>query len=70
MGEREPLEARCDQVRNHDLRLAILALAAQGKPMDPEDLRRELPAHPKVALIEYHCRFSSRFTYCRLQLDR
>ena len=47
-------EARRDQVRRHELRLAILALASQGKSMDPLDLRRELPTHPELAVIEYH----------------
>jgi hypothetical protein len=50
----DPFEARRDQVRRHELRLAILALASQGKAMNPPDLHRELPAHPAVAVIEYH----------------
>lgn len=54
MDERELLEARRNQARNHDLRLAILALAVQEKSMDPEDLHRELPAHPGFPLIQYH----------------
>ena len=38
-----------------DLRLAILALASQGKSStDPKDLRRELPERPTVDLIDYH----------------
>lgn len=48
------LEARRNQARRHPLRLGILALGAKGKSMDPEDLRRELPTHPAVSLIEYH----------------
>jgi len=43
-----------DQPRRHDLRLGILALSVQGKSLDPEDLRRELPSHPPVAAIKYH----------------
>jgi hypothetical protein len=50
----DPLEARRDQVRRHRLRLAILALATQGKSMEPDDIRRELPTRPPVAVIEYH----------------
>lgn len=40
--------------RRHDLRLRILDLAALGESLDPEDLRRELPAHPTIAVVEYH----------------
>jgi hypothetical protein len=50
----DPLEAMRDQVRGHHLRLAIHGLAAQGKPIDAEHLRRELPSHPAPAVIEYH----------------
>lgn len=49
-----PFEARRDQVRRHNLRLAILALASQGRSMNPLALRRELPTHPAMGLIEYH----------------
>lgn len=48
------LEARRDQARRHPLRLGLIALSAQGKSLDPEDLRRELPDRPSVAVIEYH----------------
>jgi hypothetical protein len=48
------LEARRDQARRHPLRLAILALSVQGKSLDPKDLHRELPTHPRIATIEYH----------------
>jgi hypothetical protein len=48
------LEARRDQARRHPLRLAIIALSVQGKSLDPEDLRRELPDRPSVVVIEYH----------------
>lgn len=54
MDEGAFLEARREQARNHSLRRSILALATQGKALDPEDLRRELPAHPATAVIEYH----------------
>jgi hypothetical protein len=54
MSGGNPLKARRDQVRRHELRLAILALASQGGSMDPSDIRRELPTHPAVAVIEYH----------------
>jgi hypothetical protein len=54
MHDADQLEARRNQARRHDLRLGILALAARGNSVDPEDLRRELPAHPAVASIEYH----------------
>jgi hypothetical protein len=47
-------EARRNQARRNDLRLSILAVATQGKSLDPEDLRRELPDRPAVAVIEYH----------------
>jgi hypothetical protein len=50
----DSLEARRGQARRHDLRISILALAAQGKSLDPADLRRELPTHPAVPVIEYH----------------
>lgn len=43
-----------DQVRDHELRLGILALASQGSSLDPMDLQRELPAHPAIAAIKYH----------------
>jgi hypothetical protein len=48
------LEARRDQARSHPLRLAILALAVQGKSLEPDDLRRELPTRPAVRVIRYH----------------
>jgi len=48
------LRARRDQARKHDLRLRILALASQGKSLDPEDVRQELPDRPSVAVIKYH----------------
>lgn len=48
------LEARRDQARRHPLRLTLIALSVQGKSLDPEDLRRELPDHPSVAVIKYH----------------
>lgn len=54
MHDADLLEARRNQARCHDLRRAILALYAQGKSMDPDDLRRELSAHPAVVLIKYH----------------
>ena len=48
-------EARRDQARTHPVRIAILALANQGKSStDTEDFRRELPERPTVALIDYH----------------
>lgn len=47
-------DAMRTQARSHDVRLAILAQAVQGKSLLPEDLRRELPTHPSVAVIEYH----------------
>lgn len=51
------LEARQDYARRHPLRLHIIALSVRkGQSLDPEDLRRELPDHPAVALIEYHVR--------------
>jgi hypothetical protein len=43
-----------DQARHHDLRLSILALSTTSKSLDLEDLRRELPTHPALAVIEYH----------------
>lgn len=54
MHDADQLEARRNLARSHDLRLGILSLVTQGNSMDPEDLRRELPTHPAVALIEYH----------------
>lgn len=54
MDEGEVLEARRERARSHSLRRSILALETQGKSLDPEDLRRELQAHPATALIEYH----------------
>jgi len=48
------LEEMRDQVRRHPLRLAILALPVQGKSLDADDLRRELPTHPTTGVIEYH----------------
>lgn len=49
------LEARQDQARKHGLRLKILALAQRRDQwLNPDDLRRELPEHPDVAVIEYH----------------
>jgi hypothetical protein len=44
-----------DQARKHGLRLKILALAQRRcQSLDPNDLRRELPDRPAVAVIEYH----------------
>jgi hypothetical protein len=41
--------------RKHPLRLKILALSARrSRSLDPDDLKRELPDHPAVAVIEYH----------------
>jgi hypothetical protein len=54
MYDADLLEARRNQARRHDLRLGILALANQGKSMDPEDLHRELPTHPALVVIDYH----------------
>lgn len=54
MHDRDLLKARRDQARSHPVRIAILALAAQGNWMDPEDLHQELPNRPPLALIEYH----------------
>ncbi|HWA55227.1 MAG TPA: hypothetical protein VG816_13745 [Solirubrobacterales bacterium] len=49
------LEELRDQARRHPLRLHIIALSVRkGQSLDPEDLRRELPDHPTVAVIEYH----------------
>lgn len=48
------LEARRDQVRRHGLRLAILALATQGKSMEPDVICGELPTRPAIVVIEYH----------------
>lgn len=50
----ELLGARRTQARKHPMRLSILALAAQGKSLDPQDLHRELPDRPTVAVIGYH----------------
>jgi hypothetical protein len=49
-----PLEALRNQVRRHRLRLCVLALATQGKSLDPTHLRQELPTHPEVRVINYH----------------
>lgn len=50
-----PAKARRDQARSHPLRLKILALAARkNQSLEPADLRRELPDHPTLAVIEYH----------------
>lgn len=54
MDEGEFLEARREQARSHSLRRSILVLSTQGESLDPEDVRRKLPAHPATALIEYH----------------
>lgn len=54
MNGRHLLEAKRDQARYHYVRLGILALAGQGKSLDPEDLHRELPTHPEVGVIAYH----------------
>jgi hypothetical protein len=54
MRDADLLEARRNQARRHSLRLTILALAAQGKSIDPGALRRELPTHPTASLIDYH----------------
>lgn len=54
MQDADPFETRRNQARRHDLRLGILALAAKGKSMDTESLRRDLPTHPAVASIDYH----------------
>lgn len=44
-----------DRARRHPLRLQILALIAKGsRSLDPDDLRRELPQRPAVAVIKYH----------------
>lgn len=49
------LEARQDYAPGHPLRLNILALAEKRhQSLDSEDLRRELPERPAVAVIEYH----------------
>ena len=50
------MKARQDDARRHPLRLNILALAVQsrGTWLNPDDLHRELPDHPAVAVIEYH----------------
>jgi hypothetical protein len=49
------LEAAHDRVRRHPLRLKILALSVRrGRSLDPENLRRELPEPPSVAVIAYH----------------
>jgi hypothetical protein len=51
------LEAKQDYARRHPLRLHLIALSVRrGQSLDPEDLRRELPDRPAVALIEYHLR--------------
>lgn len=51
----ERLRARQDLARKHGLRLKILALAQRRcQSLDPDDLRRELPDRPAVAVIEYH----------------
>jgi hypothetical protein len=47
-------EAKRDQARRHHLRFSILALVTQGRALDPEDLRRALPTHPEIPVIEYH----------------
>lgn len=54
MHDADLLEARRDQARRHDLRLGILALAAQSRSMDIKDLHRELPTHPTLVVIDYH----------------
>ena len=55
MQERGLLEAAHDRVRRHPLRLEILALSAcRGRSLDPENLRRELPERPSLAVIAYH----------------
>ncbi len=54
MRDKNSLEALRDQARSHDLRLRILALVNQGKGVDPENLRQELPDRPSVAVIKYH----------------
>ena len=51
------LKALQEQARKNPLRLKILALSVRrGRSLDPEDLRRELPERPAVAVIEYHLR--------------
>ena len=51
----EGRRARQDYARSHPLRLQILALTSKrNRSLDPDDLRRELPERPAVAVIEYH----------------
>ena len=53
--DKDSLSALQDQARKHALRLKILALAQRrNRSLDPEDLRRELPEHPAVAIVGYH----------------
>jgi hypothetical protein len=51
----DELETMRDRARKHPLRLKILALVVRrNQSLDPEALRRELPDHPSVAVIDYH----------------
>jgi len=54
MQANDLLEAIRDQARCHPLRLSIIALSVQGKSLDPDDLRWDLPDGGSVAMIEYH----------------
>lgn len=50
-----------DHLRSHPMRLHIIALSVRkGQSLDPKDLRRELPDHPAVAVIDYHLRVLRR----------
>lgn len=55
MGDDPLLEARRDRVRNHPLRVKILALTVgRDRSPNPETLRQQLPEHPSIAVIKYH----------------
>jgi hypothetical protein len=46
----------CDFARSHTTRANILALFAQdeGRSLDPDDLRHNLPNEPAPAVVTYH----------------
>jgi len=53
--DEQTLAARQDSARRHPLRLKILALSLRrNRSRGTDDLRRELPERPAVAVIEYH----------------
>jgi hypothetical protein len=60
IAQEDHLRAQQDRARRHPLRLQILALLQRpGRSRDPQDLRRELPNKPAVAVITYHLRVLS-----------